>query len=471
MVVEVVLHALNDLIILMPLSSNEDNIARLRHRACSTNGFTAVHNADNTASLTGIKPRQHIVYYLLRVFIARIIARENNTIAVPCSLLRHKRTLTLVAVTTGTAHRPALTTPLQYLVDGSKNISQSIGRMGIIHNSRHTLVRANRFKTTVHRLLSTEQYQSLLRLYAQHHCRTIHCKQIAYIETPYELHSHLLASHLQIHTLKTLVQDASLEVGSRMKRIRLHLRLAILHHNHTIAVVCIHHSKGILRQSIKESLLCIAIIVKRPMVVQMVTRKIRKNTTAETETTNTLLHHTMRAYLHKSIGTTLIGHLAQQAIQRNRIGRGALRRNRLTIDIIAHSTAQSTLIAKLTEKIVQDSCNSRLAIRSGYTNKMHPSAWVAKETRSQCPDNILSIWINKISNISRQRIRKLLAHHNSSTKLYSLCNKGMAIYLRTTHGNKDCSLLYATAINLDARHISIATTHHLQWLAILYQLL
>ena len=52
---EVVLHALDDLIILMALAGNQDDIARLRHGAGSAYSLAAIHNADDTASLACIK--------------------------------------------------------------------------------------------------------------------------------------------------------------------------------------------------------------------------------------------------------------------------------------------------------------------------------------------------------------------------------------------------------------------------------
>ena len=107
-VVEVVFHPLNYLIIFMSLACHEDYIARLCHCAGGADGFPAVHDADDAAPLTAVEACQHIVYYLLRVFVARVVARNNDTVAVLDGFLRHEGALALVPVAASAADRPAL---------------------------------------------------------------------------------------------------------------------------------------------------------------------------------------------------------------------------------------------------------------------------------------------------------------------------------------------------------------------------
>jgi hypothetical protein len=102
---------------------------------------------------------------------------------------------------------------------------------------------------------------------------------------------------------------------------------------------------------------------------------------------------------------------------------------------------------------------------------MHPAARVAKEMRSQRSHHIISVGIDKIRNIVRQRLGKPLAHHNSGTKFDGLAYERVTVHLRTTHSHKDSTLLDETTVNLDTCHITVNIAHHLLRLAIPYQLL
>jgi hypothetical protein len=69
-----------------------------------------------------------------------------------------------------------------------------------------------------------------------------------------------------------------------------------------------------------------------------------------------------------------------------------------------------------------------------------------------------------------RRVGQLLAHHNTRPQFDCPSDEGVAVNLSASHGYEHGVLLDATAVYLDARHFSVNATHHLLWLAILYEL-
>ena len=132
LVVKVMLHALDLLVVFMSLSGNEDYIALLGQHAGCADCFLAVNDADHRLHLLGVETSQHIVDDVLWLFEARIVAGDDNLIALLNCLLCHQRALALVTVSTGTAdsnHFAALA--LENLVDGIQYVLQCIWCMCI----------------------------------------------------------------------------------------------------------------------------------------------------------------------------------------------------------------------------------------------------------------------------------------------------------------------------------------------------
>ena len=157
MVVEVVLHTLDDLVILVSLACDEYYVARLSQRAGRPDGFPTVNYAEDAVPLACIEACQHIVNYLLRLFKAGVVTRNDDAVAVLEGFLSHEWTLAFVAVAARSADRPALASPLQHLVDGREDIDQGIGRVGIINDCRNAFLRADGLEPAVDGLLGTKQ--------------------------------------------------------------------------------------------------------------------------------------------------------------------------------------------------------------------------------------------------------------------------------------------------------------------------
>ena len=224
--------------------------------------------------------------------------------------------------------------------------------MGVIDNGSHSFLRTNRLETSVHRAQCTKGYQNVFSPAPHTNGSSVHSQQVGYIETAYERNAHLFAIDIQAHAFKRLFQHLCLEIGSRAQRISLHDGLCVLHHDHSVAVVHIRHGKSPLGQTVEKCLLGVAVVLECLMVIQMVTRKVRKNTSCKLQACNTMLGYCMRTDFHESVFASFVRHTPQQTVQRNRVGRGMLCRDSLIIYIIANRRTKSALITEHPEHII-----------------------------------------------------------------------------------------------------------------------
>ena len=68
-VIEMVLHALNDLVVLVSFASDEDDIAWASHHTGCSDSLTSVNDVENRTPLLVCQSCQHIVDDFLRVFV------------------------------------------------------------------------------------------------------------------------------------------------------------------------------------------------------------------------------------------------------------------------------------------------------------------------------------------------------------------------------------------------------------------
>ena len=121
-VIKVMLHTFYLLIILMAFASNKDYISLLGKHCGCLDGLTTIHDGDNLFHLFLVKPSQHVIDYVLRLLGTRIIARNDDTIALTNSLLGHQRTLAFVSVTASTTDSDDLAFSIQHFMDGIEYI-------------------------------------------------------------------------------------------------------------------------------------------------------------------------------------------------------------------------------------------------------------------------------------------------------------------------------------------------------------
>ena len=224
--------------------------------------------------------------------------------------------------------------------------------MGIIDDGGIALRRMDRFQTTAHTFQCAKDEQHVFGLLAQHHRRTIDGEQIAHIELSNELYAHLLAVDVEIHTLEVALDKLRLEVRHTASGIGLHLSLTVLHHKQTVLIVGIGDGEGIFPETVEEGFLRIAIVLEGAVIVQMVTRQVRKETACEVQSSDTLLGDGVTAALHKGILTAGIHHPSQEFVQLDGIGRRMVCGDGLILDIVADGGEEAALVSELAEHII-----------------------------------------------------------------------------------------------------------------------
>ena len=155
-------------------------------------------------------------------------------------------------------------------MNGIEHILKGVGRMCVIHNGCEAFGRVYRLQSSADALQRAEHHENVLRLLAQHHCRSVNGEQVADIELAYKLHSNLVSVDVEIHSLKVALYDASPEVCHGACGVGLHLCLRVLHHHHTVLVVGIGYGECVLWQHVEEGLLSVAVVLEGLVVVEVV---------------------------------------------------------------------------------------------------------------------------------------------------------------------------------------------------------
>ena len=91
----------------------------------------------------------------------------------------------------------------------------------------------------------------------------------------------------------------------------------VLQHHIAHLVIGIDQGKGPLGQGVKEHLLGGDVVVHRLVEVHVVTRQVGEDAAAEGQTADALLADAVTADFHEGVGTTLVGHTTQQAVQQS----------------------------------------------------------------------------------------------------------------------------------------------------------
>ena len=145
---------------------------------------------------------------------------------------------------------------------------------------------------------------------------------------------------------------AGTEVSHGSCRIGLYLCLRILNHHAAVLVIGIGNGEGILWQVVEEGFLGITVVLEGLMIVQVVARKISKQTTGKLQSANALLGNGVTRAFHKGIFTTGLYHLVEQTVQFNGVGCGMVCRDGLAFNVVAHGREQSAFMTELAEHII-----------------------------------------------------------------------------------------------------------------------
>ena len=131
------------------------------------------------------------------------------------------------------------------------------------------------------------------------------------------------------------LQNFRLEICHRPGRIGLNVRLTVLHHKLSVLIVVVDDGERTLWQSVEERLLGITVVLYRLMIVKMVTGEIRKYTTNELQSADTLLCYSMTGALHEGILTTCINHSGEESVKLYGVGGSMTGGNSLIFYVVA----------------------------------------------------------------------------------------------------------------------------------------
>src|SRR6185295_4824012 len=145
LVVEVKCLTADDLVILVALPGNQHEVAGLGFGDCLVNrvrpvGDLAIGFARSLNSLF------RVAEYLLRIFRARVVRRENYDVAQTARGLTHRRSLRPVAITATPKHRDDLS--LHHLARRAQDIQQRIVTVRVINDDRESSVMHHALETS-----------------------------------------------------------------------------------------------------------------------------------------------------------------------------------------------------------------------------------------------------------------------------------------------------------------------------------
>ena len=210
---------------------------------------------------------QHIVDDGLWVLVARVVAREDHLVALSDGLLRHERSLAVVAVASGSTDGDDLSLAVEHLVDGREHVGDGVRGVGVIDDGGESLRRPDRLQASADAAQRAHGHEHGLCVFAQQYRRGIDREQVAHVEASDKLHADLLAVDLEVHSLEVALQDARPVVGHALDGVGLDARLAVLHHEESVLVVSVGDGEGRLRQHVEEHLLGVAVVFERLVIV------------------------------------------------------------------------------------------------------------------------------------------------------------------------------------------------------------
>lgn len=150
-VVEVVFDTLDFLVIFVSFPSNKNNISFFCQSASRFDGFFPVDYGDDVLFLFFVESCHHIVYDVLWIFEARVVAGDDDGVAGVDSLLGHYWAFPFIAVPARTAYGNHLTSVSKHLFYSVEHIDQSVGCMGVVNDGGESFRRTKRFETAVNR--------------------------------------------------------------------------------------------------------------------------------------------------------------------------------------------------------------------------------------------------------------------------------------------------------------------------------
>ncbi len=269
-----------------------------------------------------------------------------------------------------------------------------------------------------------------------------------------------MSVYLEVHALETLLQDTSPEVRRATHRVSLHPRPCVLHHDHAIPVIRVCDGESPCGQRVEEGLFGVPVVLEGLVVVQVVTGQVGEDAPREGQPSYPVLCHAVAAHLHEGILASLVGHLSQQLVERDRVGGGALGGNGAPVDIVAHGAAQPAFVSHTPEHIVKHRGNGGLPVGAGHAHQFHPAAGIARAGGGQGAHGQLGVGIHQIGHSVARVLRQDLTGNRRGALGNSLSYVLMSVHLGAPQRHKQVTGLHPPRVYLHALHLSVALSHY-----------
>ena len=148
-------------------------------------------------------------------------------------------------------------------------------------------------------------------MFTQQTSGSIHSQKVGGVEPADELYIHFAVVDIQQHPFESVFQYFPLEIGQGTQRVGCCFRFGVLYHNHTVLIILVGQRKSCFGQIVKECFLCLEIILKSLVVIQMIAGDVGEDTAGKFQSADTFLCHRMRTDLHKSIFAAFVRHSSQ----------------------------------------------------------------------------------------------------------------------------------------------------------------
>ena len=144
-----------------------------------------------------------------------------------------------------------------------------------------------------------------------------------------------------------------------------------MYHYHSVFVIGVSNCESFFRQTVKESFLCIAIILESLVIVKVVSCQVCENTSSKRKSAYSFLGYAVAAAFHKGILATSLNHCSQKFVKGYRVGGCLMCRNGFAVYVIANGGAQTAFVPHFSKHVIEQSGYRGFSVCSGYSYKFN----------------------------------------------------------------------------------------------------
>ena len=194
----------------------------------------------------------------------------------------------------------------------------------------------------------------------------------------------------------------------------------------------------------------------------MVVRDVGEHGAVELRPGDALLDNGMGACLHENMGATRVGHVAQQGLQTEGVGRGVRGGNHAVHDAVLHGANQPGFSVEQSVQLVEQGHGGRLAIGARHSDHLHVMRGVVVEGRGHMPECACGRFDLNDRDVVRGLLRHPLAQHTRGPSLDGLIDVVVAVHRRSWNGHEHPEGLHLTGIDGNVLDGDVGGAPHLK---------